>query len=167
MDKDLNKALEILISNSTTEEKITDSWTIYIDSIITEYNNAFFWYYKNNEEIPITIENIKFHSTLDGVWTTNIYIHRVSGIPELKNEKEIEFVKLTNVDEVPKADMYLAEKILDLNSLGIVDKINLHTKYKMEELKTNIKLAASEAICLRWQEPNGSISGVITVSKER
>lgn len=148
-------------------EKITDKWTISIPRVIPEIENTYFWYYKNNDEKTVTITDIKFHATIEGVYSTNIYIHRVSGVPEFKNEITNKFVKLTNIDIPPEAEIKTATRINDLEDLGIIDKLNLPTKFKIEHLQTNIEVATGEAIGLKWEEPTGALSGTIFISKER
>lgn len=160
----INEDGELLVASAETA---VDKWSIIIPNTIPELRNSYFWYYKNTEEETVTFTDFKFQSTLDGVYTTNIYIHRVSGDPEFKNDMNNKFVKITNTDVIPKAIIKTAATIDNLDDLGIVDKLNLHTKFKIEHLKTTIELAPNEAICLRWEEPNGALTGIVILSKVR
>lgn len=170
-DNDLLRILLYVLFRSleNTEEpkKIIDRWSISFKNLIPNVRDSYFWYYKNNSEKTVTFTDFKFSSTLEGTNTTNIYIHRVSGIPEFKNEKDLIPVKITNTEFLPEAEIKTTELINDLEDLGMIDRINLPYKAVVEHLSTDIEVAPNEAICLKWEEPNGSITGTIIVTKER
>ena len=154
-------------SKEPEEKPVIDEWSISIKDLIPDIGNSYFWYYKNTGEKTVTFTDFKFSSTLEGTNTTNIYVHRVSGIPEFKNEKDLKPVKITNTDLFPEAEIKTTELINDLEDLGLIDRLNLPYKFIVEHLKTNIEVAPNEAICLKWEEPTGAITGTIIVNKER